>query len=306
MKHFYTGIFILLSIASANAQTSVIQDGDGETAYTTGASIITLNAAKSELSFSVTAKDDVIRHWNLTGSFEAKEGTAKLFSENKLQFNGSLGFQYFRNCTKEPDRDDIGDISIEHFNYGVKALYSKISVYDATAAYEDQIFGQSNFGFKANVGYVWIKSILGEWSLGLSLSGGIKDNTDALDQDEIITVYDEQVNGTDTRVHAKTEDVYLAGLINRNGAFGNLNVDFGHHFLKSRYYGNIHFNYKAYDEVKPMLSSAIGLFFMKNGAPLEAIAGIQLQTKDLGDTSGAGLNLLEKTSLVLTVGFPFD
>jgi hypothetical protein len=152
---------------------------------------------------------------------------------------------------------------------------------------------------------VWLKSVLGSFSVGISGSGGIKDNTDQLDTDQITTVLSEQTNGDETRLHTRTEDVYLAPLLNRSGSFGTFNFDIGHHLANDRLFLNLHFSHKLYEDIKPELSSAIGLFFIRAGAPLEAVAGIQLQTRDIADSSNSGLNFAAKSSLVLTVGFPF-
>lgn len=304
MKKIILIVFAFCSTA-LQAQTSVMQDGNGETSFQTTKNLIAINAANSSILFSVTPASAGNLDFNFTGAFEAKEGTTKLFSSGKLQFNGKAGIQFVKHNKIQGPNDTTGK-KVTRFFGGFEVLYSKINVYDSTRVFDSQISNQNNIGFKINGGYLSYDDLPWGFVFGGTLSGGIHDNSDNLEQSEIITASTVQTEGTQTRMHATTEDVYVSGQIKRSNKFGRINADLGHHFLDKRFFVNLHCTYAVEQDIKPKTNAALGLFVLQKAAPMEAVVGIQIQSNDLFDTANTGFAIDKRTSLVLTVGFPFD
>ncbi|TRX31200.1 hypothetical protein FNW52_18980 [Flavobacterium sp. ZT3R18] len=286
------------------SQTNIIQDGDGETSLQTSGNLITFNTAKTSIGFmlspfEITNMSKQI--WSITGSLGSKEGTSKIFSKGKLNFEGKLGFQFVTVSDTAG-----GEKGIKHWFFGAETLYSRLNAFDSLKKFEDQIYVQNNLGFRVNGG--WNRqSTKKRYSFGIAISGGLKDNSDELDPNDIITSSSSFSEGNQIRTLSTTESAYDITELEKNNLFGKINMDFGRYLgSNKRLFANLHINYSFQENVKPKLNPAIGLFYTEKGAPLEAIVGMQLQTEDWGNTQNLKLNKWERTGIIITAGFPFD
>ncbi|MDP5199812.1 hypothetical protein [Flavobacterium sp. DG2-3] len=297
-----------------HAQFSVIQDGEGETSFQVfQASTLLINAEKESIGFSFSPKEFVNgsnqKYWIITLSANAKDGTSNLFKGGEFQFSGKLGGNLVFDVT-DYGKGATGNL-VSHF-VGLEALYSRNNVFDISKPFEDQISEQTNLGFRLNYGlnlqnvaYDKLK-FLGAFTLGISGSVGLKDNSDILDEMEIITSEQIITNGSTTRTVSETSKVYLADEVERNQMFARLNFDFGKYIISKRFFSNLHMTYAFDENYKPSFNPALGLYVTAKGAPIEAIVGLQVQTKDWTNNRNSEKDRWERTSIVLTAGFPFN
>lgn len=301
MKNLHL-LFVLLLCNYAFAQTNVIQDGDGETSLQASGNIITINTSDASIGFMLSPFEITNQSkniWNITGSLKSKEGTSKVFSKGKLNFQGKLGFQFVT-------VSDTTNDNIRHWFLGAEALYSRLNVFDSLKDFESQIDVENNLGFRVNGGW---NSLFSEkaYSFGIALSGGIKDNSDEFDPNNIITTSNSFVEGNQVRTVSTTESAYDIYQLEKNNLFGKINMDIGRYLgSNNRLFANLHINYSFQENVKPKLNPAVGLFYTEKGAPLEAVVGIQLQNEDWSNTSNSDSSRWERTSIVITAGFPFN
>lgn len=319
MKKIIFLLAIFLVTKSMYGQFNVIQDGDGETSFQLFQSnTITLNTEKTSLGFSITPKEITnekdAKYWTITASANAKKGTSNLFKGGEFQFSGKLGTNLIFDKTDYGNRENPGDGNLIYSFIGTELLYSRNNVFDSNREFENQIFDKTNLGFRINYGWnfqnVAFKNnffeFLGEFTSGISVSLGIKDNTDILTQSEIITSTETITNGTTIRTISTTSDVYELDKLISNQKFSRLNFDFGKHFFNERLFANAHLTYALDETLKPVLNPSFGIFVIQKGAPLEAIVGIQIQTSDWSNNRISQKDRWERSSIVLTAGFPFN
>lgn len=310
---------LILWVNFLKAQFSVIQDGEGETSYQLfHINTIAINTEDTSLGFTITPK--VItntkgeKYWTITASASAKEGTANLFKGGDFQFSGEFGANLIFDKTDYGGRGNPGNGNLKYHFVGAELLYSRNNVFDSTREFDDQTFDKTNIGFRINYGWnfqnVRFKNDflgwLGDFTAGISGSVGIKDNTDIISQVEIITSTQSFQNGDTTRTVSETENAYEITSLISNQTFSRLNFDFGKHLFKQRIFANLHMTYAVDEGLKPVLNPSFGFFATKIGAPLEAVVGIQIQTSDWSNNRLSENSRWERTSIVLTAGFPFD
>lgn len=319
MKKKILFIVNLLITLYANAQFSVIQDGEGETSFQIfGSNTLLINAEKESLGFSFRPKEikneKNEKYWTITFSANAKDGTSNLFKGGEFQFSGKLGANLIFDKTDYGSKDEVKDINLVYQFLGLEALYSRHNVFDSSKDFDDQIYDQTNLGFRLNYGWNFenvkyensIIRYLGAFTSGISGSFGVKDNTDILDEMEIITSSQTITNGTSTRTVSETSQVYIADDLQRNNLFARINFDFGKYVISKRFFSNLHLTYAFDENYKPSFNPSIGLFVTAKGAPIEAIIGLQAQTKDWSNNRNSEKDRWERTSIVLTAGFPFN
>lgn len=314
-------LFIIsgLIAQSAYCQFSVIQDGEGETSFQLlTANTVAINAEKTSIGFSIRPKkllnNEKSKYWTITSSANAKKGTSNVFKGGKFQFSGKLGANIIFDKTNYPSRDEIRDVNLIYHFIGFEALYSRHNVFDSTKVFDKQIYDQTNLGFRINYGWNFenvkidksILSLLGDFTFGISGSFGIKDNTDIIDQVEIITNTKSFINGSTSRTVSNRTEVYDINAITTNDLFGRLNFDFGKHIFNKRVLANLHLTYAFDERLTPSFNPAFGLFVTQKGAPLEAVVGIQVQTKDWSNNRNSVKDRWERTSIVVIAGFPFN
>ncbi len=319
MKKIIFLLVIFFITKSVHAQFNVIQDGEGETSFQLFQSnTITLNTEKTSLGFSITPKEITnekdAKYWTFTASANAKKGTSNLFKGGEFQFSGKLGANLIFDKTDYGNRDNPGDGNLIYFFLGAELLYSRNNVFDSNREFKNQLFDKTNIGLRINYGWnfqnVALKNnyfkFLGEFTSGISVSLGVKDNTDILSQSEIITSTETITNGTTIRTISTTNDVYESDKLISNQKFSRLNFDFGKHFFNKRLFANAHLTYAIDETLKPVLNPSFGIFVIQKGAPLEAIFGIQIQTFDWSNSRVSKKDRWERSSIVLTAGFPFN
>ncbi|OJJ20466.1 hypothetical protein BKI52_18590 [marine bacterium AO1-C] len=308
-----TTLILALIFQCSYAQFSSIQDGDGETSFQLlKTNIFAFNVTNSAIGFSIKPKsydpDKQLRYWTINASANSKNGRANLFKSGEFQFSGKLGgFLIF-------DQSDANTGNIMYHFVGVEGLYSRHNVFDSTKLFSDQIFIQTNLGFRINYGWNFqnvkfnnpiLGSLLGAFTSGISISGGIKDNTDIISSEEVITSARTFTNNTTIRTISSTDNAYDINQITKNDLFARINFDFAKHIFNNRVLLNLHFTYAFDQNFQPVVNPAFGIFITKDGAPLEAVVGLQLQTQDWGNNRGSKKNRWERTAIVLTAGFPF-
>jgi len=319
MKKIILLLTIFFATKTTYAQFNVIQDGEGETSFQLFQSnTITLNTEKTSLGFSITPKEITnekdTKYWTITASANAKKGTSNLFKGGEFQFSGKLGANLIFDKTDYGTRDNPGDGNLVYYFFGTEFLYSRNNIFDSKREFENQFFDKTNIGFRVNYGWnfqnVAFKNnylkFLGEFTSGISVSLGIKDNTDILSQSEVITSTETITNGTTIRTISTTSDVYEADKLISNQKFSRLNFDFGKHFFNQRLYANAHLTYAIDETLKPVLNPSFGIFVIQKGSPLEAVIGIQIQTSDWSNNRVSKKDRWERSSIVLTAGFPFN
>lgn len=314
MKYLFTIFALLLFVQKSWTQSSVIQDGDGETSLQLFKSnSVNINAEKESIGFSISPKDYTnkdTKFWTITSSAATKKGTSNIFKGGEAQFSGKLG----GNLITDKTDYTLDEINIFYQFIGVEFIYSRHNTFDSTKVFKDQIEDQTNLGFRVNYGWNLenvlidkpILKLLGEFTSGISISGGIKDNSDEIKQKEIITNSSIIIDSAQTRSISETENAFLLNEIKTGRGFGRLNFDFGKHLLKRRLLANFHLTYALDQGLKPSLNPAIGLFVTEKGAPLNAVVGLQIQTTDWSNLRDSNKSRWERTSLVLTAGFPFN
>lgn len=312
-------IFVISLITnSITAQFSVIQDSEGETSFQVfETNLITINAEKTAIGFSIRPKkmlNTQSNYWTITSSANTKKGTADIFRGGEFQFSGKIGATIIFDKTQYQNPSPSGGVNLLYNFAGFEAIYSRHNVFDATKALNDQIDVQTNLGFRVNYGWNFenikiekpILNLLGEFTSGISGSVGIKDNTDIINQVEIITSEESYTEGTITRTVSSTDNAFDINAISRSDAFARINFDFGKHLFNRRLLANFHATYAIDEDLEPVLNPSFGLFVTAKGAPLNAIVGIQIQTRDWGNTRNSRKDRWERSSIVLTAGFPFN
>jgi hypothetical protein len=319
MKKLLFIIITILFTNSLNAQFNVIQDGEGETSFQLfQANTIALNTEKTSLGFSIRPQELLnekgAKYWTITASANAKKGTSNLFKGGKFQFSGKLGANIIFDKTNYGDRDNPDNGNLIYHYVGSELLYSRNNVFDSTKDFDNQIFDKTNIGFRINYGWNFqnvrfennFLNFLGDFTAGISGSTGIKDNTDIINQVEIITSSQSFNNGSTIRTVSETSDVYESTSLISNQNFSRVNFDFGKHFFNQRLFANLHITYAMDESSKSVLNPAFGLFVMQKGAPLEAIIGIQIQTSDWSNNRNSKKDRWERSGIFLTAGFPFN
>lgn len=323
MKRLFIILVLHFSFYYTYAQFSIIQDGDGETSFLLfQKNAISINANQTSIGFSIRPQKLITnkqaKYWTITSSAKAKEGSGSIFKGGRFQFSGKLGANIIFDKTKyHQNNTTIAVIEpkyIYHF-IGFEVLYSRHNVFDSTLTFDNQIFDQTNVGARLNIGWnlenvtisnPFLEKLLGTFTSGISGSIGIKDNTDIINQDEIITSTQSFIQGTILRTISSTNKAYDKNTLSTHDLFARINVDFAKHLFNHRILANLHLTYAFDQNLQPIVNPALGLFLTPKGAPLEAIVGIQIQTQDWGNNRGSKKNRWERTAIVLTAGFPFD
>jgi hypothetical protein len=300
------------------AQFSVIQDGNGETSFQLlTANVIAINAKETSIGFSIRPKEltnTQNRYWTFTSSANSKKGTSNLFKGGEFQFSGKAGGNIIWDRTRYPKRDEDFDVNFKYHFLGVEGIYSRYNVFDSTRLFADQIFDQTTLGIRINYGWNFLNikldnkflRFLGEFTSGISTSVGLKDNSDLIEQIEIITTTKTIISGNSIRTVSKSEEAYNSLNLKKQTTFGRINFDFGKYFYRKRFFANFHCTYSIDEGVEPIINPAIGIFVTQKGAPLEAIVGLQIQTNDWNNNRNSKKSRWERSAIVLTAGFPFN
>lgn len=314
MKKVISTLVFMLYVELAFGQFSVIQDGEGETSMQLlGSNVIAINAAKTSIGFSIRPKkltNKNTNYWTITSTVNAKEGTSNIFKGGGFQLSGKIGGNYIIDKTdyKQPTPNLL-------YNFlGIEILFSRYTVFDSTKVFDDQIDDQANIGVRVNYGWNFenirinkpILKLLGDFTFGLSASFGIKDNSDIIEQVSVITSSNDFTSNSTTRTISTTCNAFDITKLTTSKFFARANFDFGKYTFNKRILANLHFTYAVDKGFDPILNPAFGIFVTADGAPLEAIAGIQLQAKDWFNSRDEDKSRWERTAIVLTVGFPFN
>ncbi|MEQ9403921.1 MAG: hypothetical protein RIM99_10065 [Cyclobacteriaceae bacterium] len=318
-------IFLIFGLTAVSlnlsyAQISVIQDGDGETSI----QILTINqivfnAADEAISFTISPSifsNQNRGYWLIQSTANANKGSSSIFNKGEFNYSGKAGFNYVYDHSNYPGPGSTTSPNLKYSFIGLDIIYSRHSVLDTVQVFKDQLTDDTNLGVQLKFGYNWQNRIidlpvlrwLGELSIGLSGSVGAKDNTGIIDAVEVTTIDTTWVNGTKSRSIGSTKDVYLLHELDDNITFSRWNFDIGKRFFNQRLLLNLHGTFATDEGKSVVFNPAIGLFLLEDGAPLEAVVGLQLQYKDWSGNRiepGTTSTRWDRSAIVLTAGFPF-
>lgn len=316
-----TVIYLILFLISVSfyGQSTILQDGSGETSLQLmSGNAVFVNLSNELIGFTIQPKkysnENPLRY-NFTLAAKSKENISQLVSGGKPQFKGKMAVNTIWDHTEYGSRNNMNEISAFLYQFfTLEGSYSRYTVFDDRRTFDNQIYGDKNFGIRMNYGWNLINYVgasdfakkNGGFSFGAAGSVGYGDNTGELDKLHIITSSKIISNGTMERLVSNEKEVYDASEISKNHKYARINADVGMYFLKSRFFANLHFNSSFDDHLKPSYNPAFGIFLTGEGAPLEALVGIQVQSNDFFNSRFPNKSRSEKTDLVLTVGFPFD
>lgn len=311
-------ILILLSLFlfrtyNCSCQTSVVQDAKGETSLNLGSEgIVAVNAKEESLSFSFGANVGTLANANsrtdtylgIKAKAKAKNSISSLIKSENFQYDGSLGFFAFQTKTHL-----TGPVNrTDHFFISADYLLSRIKLFDQSRPFADQIIDEAPGGFKLSLGYSQENQITGlfPYVFGISVNAGQKNNTDelkALSIGNIIT-YSDPLSGQTRSVQQDVISAYDFGKYKNSISFFNFNADIGPQ-LGTRFLFLLHPRYSVMQYRKPQFNPAVGFYLTGGGAPLEIVAGIQVQIQDYANTAKSDRSRGERTVLNLVAGFVF-
>jgi len=301
--------------AFVSAQTTVIQDTRGESALDMGIKgVVAVNAKDESLSFSwskllldTTAENrSRLTHLSYIGisvQGKGKSGISSVLKDGDFQYDGSLG-GFYTYSMLPTDNSNLGYIQL---NFAASYLFSQFKLYDGSAAYADQVYSKNQSGYKLSVNGNWQpESTKIPFVLGLTFNGGQKNNTADLTAADIsdYTLSTDPLTGKQRIVEQDKKSAYNLSEFRKDVAYFNFNLDAGPQLFK-QFLLLAHSRWSAQEGRKPQWNPAMGLYFTKKGAPLEAVAGLQVQTLDYFNTAGSTKSRQDRTVLNLVAGFSF-
>lgn len=332
MKSYILLIILFFTNFSLVAQTSVVQDTKGETSLSIGnTGVVAINAKDESISFSygillnkskdrdVNAEPDfVFNYLGVTVKGKGKNGIINAIKNDEFQYDGSIGLFYFQDRTYKKDeankdnknKNKNDNDNLFQWHLSSEFLFSQFKLYDnsPSLSFDKQIYDNNNKGYKITGGINYMGKLTKSlpYLLGIALNGGHKNNTTdlkSLEISNIITQYDPITNQTRSIEKDKT-NAYDVNQYKKSLAYSNFNIDVGPQFF-DQYLLLLHSRWSVQDDRKPQWNPALGLYFTKSGAPLEIVAGIQVQTLDWYNTSSSLKTRNERTTINIVSGFTF-
>ncbi len=313
IKKCITPLLLLFSL-NVSAQFSILQNGEGESSLIVfGGNEISVNTKSNTIALSVSPKkisNNKKYSFIANAAFNTKDNLTYLLKNNTTQLGGKLGGLLTINHSEFNE-----DNSFFIYQYiGLVANLNQNNLIDTTALFDKQLTNDYGYGIRLNYGWNLLNvkfdhsilKLLGEFTSGLSFSIGSTDNRNRLESIEIQTLIKSFNNGAITRNIVKSQNAIYKQDFKKQQCFATLNFDFAKYICKSRLLANLHLNYSIYEDDKPMFNPALGIFLMAERAPLEAILGIQFQTTDWFNGNNSSKSKIERSAIVLTVGFPFN
>lgn len=331
-SHILPIIFFIISYPII-AQTNVVQDTKGETSLSTGnTGVVAINAKDESISFSYgilldkvndsvenASKRNTFNYLGISVKGKGKNGLISAIKNDEFQYDGSIGLFYFQDRTfneneenriyKNTKNKNSNDILFQWHVSG-EFLFSQFKLYDnsQSLSFDKQIYDNNSKGYKITGGINYMRKLTKSipYILGAALNGGHKNNSGdlkSLEISNIITQYDPITLQTRSIEKDKTS-AYDVNQYKKSLAYSNFNIDIGPQFF-NQYLLLLHSRWSVQDDRKPQWNPALGLYFTKSGAPLEVVAGIQVQTLDWYNTSSSLKTRSERTTINIVSGFSF-
>ncbi|OEK03286.1 hypothetical protein BFP97_17910 [Roseivirga sp. 4D4] len=274
----------------AISQIGVITDSKGETSLQTQQDLILINAAEKSFGVSFGPQkypEDKKLNWLVTFKAKGKKGISQLLKSGDFALDGSLSAPLL-----------FPSESGNKFWYIIPELtLSRPKVYDAALPIGEGVFTDNNLDWNVSFGINDEKGSI----KGLSLKLGYQDNTSLIKTQSIQTVNSQMTNGTTIVQVVSTDDAYNIGQFRKNNGMVRINGDYGNNFAKNRLLWMLHGRFASDQRLKPLYNLAAGLYVVKDGAPLEAVGGFQVQWGDIFQTRTED-NFFNRLSINLVVG----
>jgi len=310
MKFLYTTVLSLIITNKLIAQTNVVQDTKGETGLALGtAGVVAINAKDESISFSYgvpvfkSTDAKAPKHYmGASAKGKGKNGLAAILKNDEFQYDGNIGLFYFTDWV-------INDDVTLQWHGSADFLFNQFKLFDSSASipFSKQVYDQNKSGYKLTVGANLLATV-GKLSClgGLSFNGGNKNNTGDLKAIEVAT-YTTMVDPLTLQTRIIQKDKSTAYSIKEykpSLGYFNINMDLGAQVFKQGLL-MFHPRWSVQEERKPQFNPAIGLYFTKSQAPLDVVAGIQLQVSDWANTAESIKTRKERTVVNIVAGFSF-
>lgn len=306
-------------VVMVHAQTTVIQDTKGESALDLGTrGVVAVNAKDESISFSwsksLADSTKLDRNGNqralnnlsyvgISVQGKGKNGIFNALKEGDFQYDGSIG--PFFTYSRLPGKDwKYGYLQV---NVAASYIFSQLKLFDTTLAYTGQVFNKNESGYKLSINANWYpESRKLPFIVGVALNGGQKNNAAELVSADVAdySLIVDPVTNKQRLVAENKVSAYSTASYRGNLAYFNFNVDFGPQLFK-QFLLLGHSRWSVQAERKPQWNPAVGLYVTKKGAPLEAVAGIQVQILDYFNTAALLKSRQERTVVNLVAGFTF-
>ncbi|WP_207425694.1 hypothetical protein [Pedobacter sp. SYSU D00535] len=305
---------------AANGQTSVVQDAKGETSLPVGVGgVVAINAKNESISasYGIPLKKQgagvnpppIYNHNYLGISFDAKgkNGIANVIKNDEFQYDGSLGAYYFQNFD---DRRGPANTTLQ-YHLSFNLLFSQFKLYDPARDFSKQVYDKNKGGFKIQSGLNHTFHIGDDATkplliTGIAINGGERNNTGDLKTIEVsnsVSITDAGT-GTTRVVQSDKSTPYNLSQYKHSVGFWNINADFGTR-LREHYILLVHPRLSGQGDRKRQWNPAAGLYFTKDGAPSEIVAGFQVQILDWDNSAGSTKSRSQRTTFNVVAGFSF-
>jgi hypothetical protein len=297
---------LLWGLNHSLAQTSMLQDKSGETAFTVNqAKSIFVNAGDANISFALPYHAQKY-FYGLDVKFKANGGVATILEGYALKPAVNAGIFYGRYFNP----DDVSTISYWYTGARVNNASFNLLNNDNT-----NTFRSGNFtGYNLQLGYNHIgassilqaKDIQSAFLFGISASFGRQNNLDDLrtvERTTSVTVTDSASNTQSTIVKEKKSG--YEGAYQITEAL-RLNVDaYLYPSLLGNRIGLGGFYRGQLSGREPRSNAGLGLLAGQKGAPSNVVFGIFYQANDVFNQLGNEESFARRTALTLNVGYSF-
>lgn len=314
MKKHLLVILLIVLTSETFAQTSVVQDTKGETSLALGnVGVVAINAKDESISFSYgislnkpkgtneTARNK-FNYLGFSVKGKGKNGLINIIKNDEFQYDGSIGLFYFQ--------DRVNDSKIFQWYVSSDFLFSQFKLFDSSSsiAFTKQVYDNNAQGYKITGGFNTYGKLVGSipYVLGFALNGGHKNNTTDIKSIEVanfVTQVDPITSQT-RLIQKDKSNAYSISDYRGSLAYSNINLDGGIKVF-DQILPMLHLRWSMQENRKPQFNPAFGLYVTKSGAPLEVVAGIQVQTLDWANTAGSVKTRSERTTVNIVAGFTF-
>ncbi|OKS84550.1 hypothetical protein [Mucilaginibacter polytrichastri] len=295
------------------AQTSVFQDGKGESAYKLLGNAVSVNTGDKSLAATLKGKDEVSQNnthfnsWAMNVNLAASDGSSALKSDDGFLFNGSIGASriWKRVAPAVGNTDAWTNAWYINGNF----LVERNKLYDLSLA-KDKVFDQGNAGWKFAAGR---SGYSGDHLWGYELNLGQATNAKDIKQTTVSTI---QSGGTDSIKLEKQQSAYATSVFQGTQFNVQLNADYAWALTAKKAANNADvpalylaglFRSKFFQLSKPQINPAIGLYIANPGKPQSISAGFNVQESDLFNVLHAkDSSVGKRIGISFTAGFSID
>lgn len=304
----------LVFINNGNAQTSIFQDADGESAFKVFGSAVTINTKDENISFSsdfinkAFQSNTKFNRWGVSAKIIANEGIANLKDEKGFLIDGQIGIYRGWKKTKLIGAVASPGPGWAHEKYiSLNGSVDRNKIFNVNNLPDNLVYNKGYGGWKLEAGWF---GYYGDVLWGISANSGKKTNVDDIKQ-KVISRLSQSINN-DTITVVNQESAYDANQFKTGLNNFNLNGDIGISLTKN-FSNNVgplllafHFRYQALEKSKPKFNPAIGFYISKVGAPQDVVIGLNVQLQDAFNVDNSDNSFWKRTTLNLTAGFKIN